>query len=87
MCGEAHKRRLTNTITATISLANRDPVALFYQQLYSKQNGMYGSTDAMATLKAYESTAPSAEEIRVYLSRDPEYRRLDELQQKVSKHR
>jgi len=42
-----------------------------------------GSTDAMATLKAYESTAPSAEEIRVYLSRDPEYRRLDELQQKV----
>ncbi|THX45446.1 NAD(P)-binding protein [Aureobasidium pullulans] len=40
------------------------------------------SIDAMATLKAYESTAPSAEEIRVYLSRDPEYRRLDELQQK-----
>ncbi|THV69348.1 NAD(P)-binding protein [Aureobasidium pullulans] len=40
------------------------------------------SIDAMATLKAYESTAASAEEIRVYLSRNPEYRRLDELQQK-----
>ncbi|CAD0016218.1 unnamed protein product [Aureobasidium pullulans] len=41
-----------------------------------------GSIDATTTLKAYESTAASAEEIRVYLSRDPEYRRLDELQQK-----